>query len=100
MSTIVPHKKGMKVKINIMKKKAIRFIKDNKSSISLFVIVFVASLMAALSSLFGADRLARVVLSVSAGALTLMGVDYLGDKVDTSGSDHSVSELSDAAESE
>lgn len=65
-----------------MKKKAIRFIKDNKGSISLFVIVFVASLlMAALASLFGADRLARVVLSVSAGALTLMGVDSLGDKV-------------------
>ena len=61
-------------------KKIMPFLTENKGSVSLFIIMFVVTILtSAISSLCGARELTKVVVSASVSIIALMGINTLED---------------------
>lgn len=61
-------------------KKIMSFLTENKGSVSLFIIMFVVTILtSAISSLCGSSELTKVVVSASVSIIALMGINTLED---------------------
>ena len=63
-----------------MKEKVMKFISEHKAEISLFVIMLAVTVLTTIiCCIFGASDLTQVVVSASAGILSLMGIGSIED---------------------
>lgn len=61
-----------------MKQKILDYFKDNKGSMSLFVIIFaVTIIMAIVASVFSAGDTTKAALAASGGIIAMMGIDKI-----------------------